>query len=171
MGANFTMSLATKVVEGIKESAPEATVKLYDLVTECPSGAELVAYDAIIAGAPVWNMEPSPDMIGFLDDLPFGNDLRCKIGAAFTSGGGKYSGVQTTLETFHRMMQTFQMVIVPGPTFESAQGAAAPGTDGMEYGGPADDEFLAHARGLGARIANFTSLMKEMPKLCGEYSS
>ena len=38
-----------------------------------------------------------------------------------------------------------------------------------EYGSPAPPEFLADARGLGARVGNLTSVMKLIPPLCGPY--
>jgi len=181
-GGNFTYSMAEAIVEGIKETAPKATVKLIDLVVECPSPRDMSVYDAVIAGAPVWNGIPSPDILSWMDDWPIsdsGNKMRCKLGAAFTTGGGYYAGIQTTIETFHRLFQTFQMVIVGGPAWQTGQGAAAvTGTEPFEEGAyMAEDgkteiaapQFLADARGLGARVGNFTSIMKTMPAFCDVY--
>jgi len=169
--------MAEAVVEGISETAPQATVALIDLTVECPTVKALSEYDAIIAGAPVWNGVPSTDLLQYFEDFPIrdiNNRLRCKLGAVFTTGGGYYAGVQPTLEAMQRMFQTYQMTIVTGPAWQLGAGAAAPGMDGTldqpgDYGGPAPPEFLADARGLGARVGNFSSIMKLIPSLCGVY--
>jgi multimeric flavodoxin WrbA len=175
----FTHAMGDAVVEGIKLTAPKAYVKHIDISTECPTYQDLASYDAIIAGAPVWNGIPSPDILSYLDDWPIstrGNKMRCKIAAAYATGGGYYAGLQTTVETFHRMFQTFQMVIVGGPAWQTGIGAAAvTGSEPFNLGKDSDGnyivapEFLGDARALGARVGNFTSVMRQMPGFCDAY--
>jgi multimeric flavodoxin WrbA len=175
----FTHAMGEAVVEGIKLTAPKAYVKHIDIGKECLTYEEQASYDAIIAGAPVWNGIPSPDIISYLDDWPIssrGNKMRCKIAAAYATGGGYYAGLQTTIETFHRMFQTFQMIIVGGPAWQTGIGAAAvTGSEPFNLGKDSDGnyvvapEFLGDARALGARVGNFTSIMRQMPDFCGAY--
>merc|ERR1711874_293779 len=102
--------------------------------------------------------------------------LRCKVAAGFSTGGGYYAGIQPVIESFHRLLMTFQMIIVGGPAWNMGIGAAAvtgiypfeTKNDDSNYT-PVDDTFLADGRALGARIGNITAAMKAIPGLCGAY--
>ena len=118
---------------------------------------DLLAADGLILGSPNWS-GITGSFKQWLDDqgdLWEERVLAGLPGAAFTTGTGRNSGLETTLHQLIHWMLACGMVIVGLPWSErmrvsgSYYGATAAG------GATADD--LAQARELGARLAGFAS--------------
>jgi multimeric flavodoxin WrbA len=166
----------------VQGSCPGCQVDHFDISQEggCPDFDVIKTYDAVIVGTPSWNGAPPGDMIDFMNLWPLDDTgLRCKIGGAFSTGGGYYSGIQPVLETIHRALMTFQMIIVGGPDWNTGEGAAAV-TGIWPFYTYADNDtsdeyvginplFMADGRAFGARIGNITQAMQAVPPLCGNY--
>ena len=84
--------------------------------------------------------------------------LAGRPGAAFTTGTGRHSGLETTLRQVIHWMLACGMVIVGLPWSERMR------VSGSYYGataaGGATDDDLAQARDLGLRMARFANLLK-----------
>ena len=142
-------ALAGAAAEGV-ESTGLARVKV-KRVEEALRG-DLLDSDALMLGSPNWS-GITGSMKLWLDeqgDLWEEGSLAGKPGAAFTTGGGRHSGLEMTLLQLVHWMLACGMVIVGLPWSEqmrlsgSYYGATATG------GVSADD--LAQARELGARL-------------------
>ena len=79
-------------------------------------------------------------------------------GAAFTTGTGRHSGLETTLRQLVHWMMACGMVIVGLPWSERMR------VSGSYYGataaGGVTGEDVAQAKELGARLAHFAALLK-----------
>ncbi len=115
---------------------------------------DLVTSDAIILGSPNWS-----GITGFLKtwlddqgDLWEEGQLNGKIGAAFTTGRGRHSGIEFTLLSLVHWMLACGMVIVGLPWSEKMR------VSGSYYGatsaGQVSSPDIEQARELGARVAN-----------------
>ena len=121
------------------------------------SREDLVAADGLILGSPNWS-GITGSFKQWLDDqgdLWEERALAGRPGAAFTTGTGRYSGLETTLRQLVHWMLACGMLIVGLPWSErmlvsgSYYGATA-------AGGTTPDDLL-QARELGGRLAGFAS--------------
>lgn len=81
-----TKKMAESISEGAK-SVEGVEVKLLSI--EEVTTQELTEASAIILGSPVYNSNPAPQVLEFINSWPFeGRPLKDKIGAAFATGGG-----------------------------------------------------------------------------------
>ena len=146
------VKLAEAISEGI-ERVDEAVpvVKQIDEATR----EDLIAADSLILGSPNWS-----GISGFLKrwlddqgDLWEEGLLNGKVGAAFTTGRGRHSGLEFTLLGLIHWMLAGGMVVVGLPWSDDMR------VSGSYYGataaGPVTEEDLEQARALGQRVAEF----------------
>ena len=121
------------------------------------SREDLLAADGLVLGSPNWS-GITGSFKQWLDDqgdLWEERALSGRPGAAFATGTGRHSGLETTLRQLVHWMMACGMLIVGLPWTErmavsgSYYGATAAG------GATADD--LLQARDLGVRLASFTA--------------
>jgi NAD(P)H dehydrogenase (quinone) len=117
---------------------------------------DLLEADAIILGSPVYNANPPPAVLEFINSWPFDQrPLKDKIGAVFVTGGGFSIGEEAVMFNMIRAMMIHGMVIVGGDELESAFGASAITGEGSFEGNPVDQIFLLKAEGLGKRVGEW----------------
>ncbi|WP_297337145.1 flavodoxin family protein [Algoriphagus sp.] len=145
-----TQKMAEEIANGIASEDQIALLKPIDEV----NSEDLLNAQAIIVGSPVYNGNPAPELLAFLNSWPFeGRLLKDKIGAAFCSGGGISLGEEAVLHSIHRAMLIHGMLILGGNEVESAFGASAITDEGPFEG--VDPLFLEKAKGLGIRVAQW----------------
>ena len=117
---------------------------------------DLVRADAIVLGSPNWSGVTGSLKLWLDDqgDLWEEGKLAGKVGAAFTTGRGRHSGLEFTLFNLIHWMLACGMIIVGLPWSERMQ------VSGSYYGvtaaGSVTDEDLDQARELGERVARLT---------------
>ena len=143
-------TLASAVSEGV--SSVEGVVPVKVRIEEA-GRQDLIDADAIVLGSPNWS-GVTGSLKSWLDDqgdLWEEGLLVGKIGAAFTAGRGRHSGLEFTLLNLIHWMLACGMVIV-----------GLPWTDGMRYSGSyygatavgdVTSQDVNQARELGARVA------------------
>ena len=119
------------------------------------SREDLTSADAFILGSPNWS-----GLTGFIKrwlddqgDLWEEGNLAGKVGAAFTTGRGRHSGLEFTLLSLVHWMLAGGMVVVGLPWSDKMR------TSGSYYGataaGQVTEDDLEQARALGRRVAEF----------------
>lgn len=148
--SGHTQLLAEAIAGGAASQKMEVLLKpIEDVKPE-----ELISAKAIILGSPVYNGNPAPEVLTFINSWPFeGRPLKDKIGAAFSSGGGISIGEEAVLHSIHRGMLIHGMLIIGGAEVEAAFGASAVTDEGPFEG--VDPIFLEKARQLGIRVAQW----------------
>ena len=150
-------SMARAVAEGVEASGlAESLLKTIDEATR----DDLLGADGLILGSPNWS-GITGSFKQWLDDqgdLWEERALAGRPGAAFTTGTGRHSGLETTLRQLIHWMLACGMVIVGLPWSERMR------LSGSYYGataaGAVTEDDLAQARDLGARLAEFTARLK-----------
>ena len=124
------------------------------------SRKDLLSADGLILGSPNWS-GITGSFKQWLDeqgDLWEERALAGRPGAAFTTGTGRHSGLETTLSQLIHWMLACGMVIVGLPWSERMR------VSGSYYGataaGAVTEDDLSQARDLGARLAEFTARLK-----------
>lgn len=152
-------SMARAVAEGV-EASGAASPSLKTI--EEASRDDLLAADGLILGSPNWS-GITGSFKQWLDDqgdLWEELALAGRPGAAFTTGTGRHSGLETTLRQLIHWMMACGMVIVGLPWSERMR------TSGSYYGataaGAITKEDLAQARELGMRLAGLTARLKTL---------
>jgi NAD(P)H dehydrogenase (quinone) len=121
---------------------------------------ELFAADAIVVGSPVYWSNMAGEVKTFFDNWQFkfgvfpDFKMKNKVGAAFATGGQVSSGKEVTMLSMLAAMLGNYMIVVSGG---GAFGASAT-TEGDSQG--IDDQELANARALGARVAEVARALK-----------
>jgi len=157
-GQGHTRAMAEAVAQGAR-SVDRVTVKL--LTVHEATTADVLAAEAIIVGTPVHNANVATPVQEFINRWPFeGAPLKDKIGAAFVTAGGISAGEELgQLNILHSML-IFGMIVVGGPDWQSAFGAAAVTMeqpfDQEQKKGVVDEYFLKKAEALGKRVAELT---------------
>ncbi len=123
------------------------------------SHQDLAKANAIILGTPVHNANASSDMLAFIENWPFENNiLKNKLGAVFVTAGGISAGEELVQSNLIHAMLIFGMVIIGGEEWTSAFGASAI-TDEPPFK-TADKNvlqpFQLKAIALGKRVADAT---------------
>lgn len=142
--------LAQAISEGVGQ-VPE-TLPIRKHISQA-SRTDLTAADALILGSPNWS-----GISGFLKqwlddqgDLWEEGLLNGKVGAAFTTGRGRHSGLEFTLLALIHWMLAGGMVIVGLPWSDRMR------VSGSYYGataaGQVTEDDLEQARALGHRVA------------------
>ena len=151
-------SMARAVAEGVKTSGlAEPSLK----TIEEASREDLLSADGLILGSPNWS-GITGSFKQWLDDqgdLWEELALAGRPGAAFTTGTGRHSGLETTLGQLIHWMLACGMVVVGLPWSERMR------VSGSYYGataaGAVTEDDLGQARELGARVAEFTARLKK----------
>jgi|GEM_PF-6820491 len=136
-----------------------------DVATQPVSGIEesqLLGADAIVLGSPVYNGNPSAEMLQFIEGWPFeGRPLENRVGAAFVSAGGISAGEEGAMHALHRPMLIYGMIVVGGDSWTSAFGASAVVDEApFETGAEVQAAFLEKAERLGRRVATVTRALR-----------
>ena len=150
-------SMARAVAEGVEASGmARASLK----TIEEASRDDLLSADGLILGSPNWS-GITGSFKQWLDDqgdLWEERALAGRPGAAFTTGAGRHSGLETTLRQLIHWMLACGMLIVGLPWSERMR------VSGSYYGataaGAVTEDDLAQARELGKRLAEFTARLK-----------
>ena len=150
-------AMAQSVRDGVEESGLAVPLLL---TIDQASRDDLLAADGIILGSPNWS-GITGSFKQWLDDQGDLWEERLLVGrpgAAFTTGTGRHSGLETTLKQLIHWMLACGMVIVGLPWSERMR------VSGSYYGataaGGVNDDDLAQARDLGARMASFAARLK-----------
>lgn len=145
-----TTQMAKAIAEGVLK-VPNTDV-VFKSISETTQ-ADLLSANAIIIGSPVYNANPAPEVLKFIQNWPFeGAPLKNKLAAVFVTGGGISSGEELVQSALMHSMLIFGMVIVGGETWKSAFGASAI-TDEPPFSQKIDASFLNKATQLGTRVA------------------
>lgn len=157
-----TKKMAEAIYEGAK-SVEGVQVKLLP-VSEVKS-QDLMEATAVIVGSPVYNANPAPEVLEFINSWPFdGRPMKDKIGAAFASGGGISIGEEGVMLDILRAMLIHGMIVMGGEEVESAFGASAITGEGPFGKEKMEDLFLKKGAGLGKRVAQKALNWKLMTK-------
>ncbi len=150
-------AMAQAVTEGVQCSGLAVPTRMS--IDEA-SRDDLLAADGLILGSPNWS-GISGTFKQWLDDqgdLWEERVLAGRPGAAFTTGTGRHSGLETTLQQLIHWMLACGMVIVGLPWSDRMR------VSGSYYGatasGGANDDDLAQARELGERLADISARLK-----------
>jgi len=134
-----TEELAKAVAEGVKDAGGEATLKEVGEVHP----EELLAYDGIVIGSPVYFGGMAADVKKLIDEsICVRRKLENKVGAAFVTSRHRTGGKETTLLSILEAMLVHGMVVIGDPI-----------ETGGHYGAAgADEQGRKEAYGLGKRI-------------------
>ena len=146
-----------QLAESIKKGALEiknTDVTLYKINQD--KNIDVQKFDAIIIGTPVYNAQPAPEVLSFINSWPFaGNPLKDKVGAAFATAGGISAGEEAAQLSLLRSMLIFNMAIIGGPNWRQAFGASAITNDADFKGKDLNKIFLERGRLLGKRVSEY----------------
>ena len=147
--------LMAKAVASGAEAVNGAEVRLR--ILEDASSEDLLWADAILVGSPVYAANIAAPVVEFLAAMPWGDQLKDKIGGAFVTAGGISAGEEFAQLAILRMMLIYNMIVVGGPTWSGAFGASGitmeePFADTQEQAW-VDPMFLAKGTALGTRVA------------------
>ncbi len=149
------------IAQSVRDGVEESGLAVPSLLTiDQASRDDLLAADGIILGSPNWS-GITGSFKQWLDDQGDLWEERLLVGrpgAAFTTGTGRHSGLETTLKQLIHWMLACGMLIVGLPWSERMR------VSGSYYGataaGGANDDDLAQARELGARMAGLAARLK-----------
>jgi NAD(P)H dehydrogenase (quinone) len=157
-----TRLMAEAVAEGAQsiEGVEVRLSKVKDVKRE-----DILAADAIIVGSPVHNANITPDVQRFINKWPFKNSpLKDKIGAAFVTAGGISAGEELAQMNILHSMLIYNMIVIGGPSWESAFGASAVVEEGPFASEGKDKKlhslFIKKGKALGERAARLTLKLK-----------
>ena len=150
--------LASAIAEGVSRVANAQPVnkRVHDARQQ-----DLLEADAVILGSPNWS-GITGSLKQWLDDqgdLWEEGQLVGKMGAAFTTGRGRHSGVEFTLYSLIHWMLACGMVIVGLPWSDRMR------LSGSYYGvtavGEVSEEDMEQGRHLGERVARMSMKLAE----------
>lgn len=147
--------LMARAVASGAEAVAGAEVRFRALDDASPE--DLLWADAILVGSPVYAANIAAPVVEFLASMPWGDQLKDKIGAAFVTAGGISAGEELAQLTILRMMLIYNMIVVGGPAWSEAFGASGvtmeePFADNQEQAW-VGSRFLAKGTALGTRVA------------------
>jgi NAD(P)H dehydrogenase (quinone) len=152
-----TAKMATSIQKGILESNDiKVILKPVNEVTR----QELLAADAIVIGSPVYNANPSPEILSFIKTWPFeGQPLKNKLGAVFVTAGGFSSGEEMVQSSLLHAMMVYGMIVIGGDDWKSSFGASGIHEEGKYQSKELDNYFLEKGFRLGKRMAEVLAKM------------
>ena len=131
------------------------SVEVLLLAIEDVKVEDLLQAKGIILGSPVYNGNPAPPVLEFINSWPFeGRPLKDKIGAAFSTGGGISIGEEGVMLSILKSMLIHGLLVMGGEEVEAAFGASAITDEGPFQMDSLDPIFLKKAENLGKRVAN-----------------
>lgn len=134
-----TEKLAKAVAEGVESAGGQVTLKK---VSELKV-KDLVDYDGIIIGSPVYFGSMAAEVKKFIDDsIAVRRKLEGKVGAAFVTSGHRTGGKETTMLSILNAMLIHGMIVIGDPI-----------SVGGHYGAAGADEIgEREGRALGRRV-------------------
>ena len=150
-------ALSAAVAEGVRQVHGVSVVAKH---IDAAGQKDLLDHDAIILGSPNWS-GVTGFMKSWLDnqgDLWLEGSLRNKVGAAFTTGRGRHSGLEITLLGLIHWMLACGMIIVGLPWNDTM--AASGSYYGATVAGAVNEDDVAQGRALGQRVAEATLKLK-----------
>ena len=122
------------------------SVEVLLLAIEDVKVEDLLQAKGIILGSPVYNGNPAPPVLEFINSWPFeGRPLKDKIGAAFSTGGGISIGEEGVLLSILKSMLIHGLLVMGGEEVEAAFGASAITDEGPFQMDSLDPIFLKKA--------------------------
>jgi NAD(P)H dehydrogenase (quinone) len=144
-----TEKLAKSVYKGATENNSVHVV--LKSVSET-TNEDVILADAIILGSPVYNANPAPELLTFIQGWPFEKTpLQDKIGAVFVTAGGISSGEELVQNALQNAMLIFGMVVVGGGEWTTPFGASSINEELKGYP-ERDDLFSKKGEQLGRRV-------------------
>ena len=155
--SGHTAQMAKAIQSGIVASGDfKVIVKAFNEVRS----QELLAADAIVIGSPVYNANPSPEILSFIKTWPFeGQPLKNKLGAVFVTAGGFSSGEEMVQSSLLHAMLVYGMIVVGGDDWTSSFGASGIHDEGKYQSKELDKYFLEKGFRLGKRMAEVLAKM------------
>ena len=152
-----TQKLARAIAEGASQVEG---VRVLFAPLDSITPADLEKAEGIILGSPVYNGNPAPEVLAFINSWPFeGRPMKDKIGAAFATGGGISIGEEEVLMSILRGMLVHGMIVTGGEEVEAAFGASAITGEGpFSKKDELDALFTSKGAGLGRRVAGLVLL-------------
>jgi NAD(P)H dehydrogenase (quinone) len=155
--SGHTEQMAMAIQKGIVE-ASDITVKLKSF--KDVTNAELFDASAIVIGSPVYNANPSPEILSFVKTWPFeGQPLKNKLGAVFVTAGGLSSGEELVQSSLLHAMMVYGMIVMGGDDWKSSFGASGIHEEDKYNSKQLDTYFLNKGYHLGKRIAEVLKKM------------
>lgn len=147
-----TKKIAESIGRGAKTiDGVSVDVKSFNMV----SSSDLVRYDGIILGSPVYFGSPAMELKELIDESTFvRGKLIGKVGAAFVTAGDRTGGKETAILTILQAMLIHGMVVVGdpiNPDFENSEHNG--GHYGFATDGPITDTDIQQAELFGKHVA------------------
>jgi Multimeric flavodoxin WrbA len=153
-----TKILADAIGKGAKEvDGVEVDVLSFNRI----SATDLVAYDGIILGSPVYYGSVAAEVKELIDDTTFvRGKLTGKIGAAFVTSGDRTGGKETALLSILQAMLIHGMIVVGDPIDEEAKNEEHNGGHyGLAADGPITENHIRQAELFGQYVASVVKRM------------
>jgi NAD(P)H dehydrogenase (quinone) len=145
-----TAQMAKAIQKGIVESSD---IKVIMKPANEVSTQELLDASAIIIGSPVYNANPSSEILSFIKSWPFeGQPLKNKLGAVFVTAGGLSSGEELVQSSLLHAMMVYGMIVIGGDDWKSSFGASGIHQEGKYNSKELDPYFLDKGYELGKRL-------------------
>ena len=145
-----TAQMAKAIQKGIVESSD---IKVIMKPANEVSTQELLDASAIIIGSPVYNANPSPEIVSFIKSWPFeGQPLKNKLGAVFVTAGGLSSGEELVQSSLLHAMMVYGMIVIGGDDWKSSFGASGIHQEDKYNSKELDPYFLDKGYQLGKRL-------------------
>jgi len=77
---------------------------------------------AVVLGSGVFNGNPSPKILQFVNSFDFEDRLTNKVAGAFATGGAAAGGLEQVLASINRALKTFGLVSIGGSNWKNADG-------------------------------------------------
>ena len=148
--SGHTAKMAKSIQKGILESSDiKVILKPVNEVTR----QDLLDANAIVIGSPVYNANPSPEILSFIKSWPFeGQPLKNKLGAVFVTAGGLSSGEELVQSSLLHAMMVYGMIVIGGDDWKSSFGASGIHQEGKYNSKELDPYFLDKGYELGKRL-------------------
>lgn len=155
--SGHTAKMAKSIQKGILESSDiKVILKPVSEVTQ----EELLDANAIVIGSPVYNANPSPEILSFIKSWPFeGQPLKNKLGAVFVTAGGLSSGEELVQSSLLHAMMVYGMIVLGGDDWKSSFGASGIHEEGRYQSTELEEYFLDKGFRLGKRVAEVLKKM------------
>jgi len=155
--SGHTAKMAKSIQKGILESSDiKVILKPVSEVTQ----EELLDANAIVIGSPVYNANPSPEILSFIKTWPFeGQPLKNKLGGVFVTAGGLSSGEELVQSSLLHAMMVYGMIVMGGDDWKSSFGASGIHEEGRYQSTELDEYFLEKGFRLGKRLAEVLKKM------------
>merc|ERR1712070_1290310 len=89
--------------------------------------------DAVVLGSGVYNGNPSPSMLSFINSFDFMDDLSSMVGGSFATASGPAAGLELVIGSMERGLKMFGMVTVGGTHWQNSEGTGVVTTDHQTF--------------------------------------